>query len=76
MACLRCQSHKAKVYGHWPLPLPCRQGILTGRAAGAQMESYTAIFIDGGSVDLGAAVPHESVAEPDRRRFFWRARTC
>jgi hypothetical protein len=22
MACLRCQRHKAKVYGHWPLPLP------------------------------------------------------
>ena len=21
MACLRCQSHKAKVYGHWPLTL-------------------------------------------------------
>ena len=27
MACLRCHRHKAKVYGHWPLPLPGRQAI-------------------------------------------------
>ena len=27
MACLRCHRQKAKVYRHWPLPLPGRQAI-------------------------------------------------
>ena len=27
MACLRCHRHKAKVFRHWPSPLPARQAI-------------------------------------------------
>ena len=29
MACLRCHRQKAKVFGHWPLPLPGRHAEIS-----------------------------------------------